>query len=414
VVVPAGPGTVKVTPAGGGNPQCSDGGLLTPIACSYSFTPGSTVTLEAAPRPTDPNGPYSFVRWSDEDCGTANPCALVVPDDPAPFTIAAFFSPAELRVKVTNNQPGQGNGVITGTGPPGGPAINCGRVQGTQVCGGWYPFGSQVTLTVASGAFTGWHRNCDGLSSTCTLTTAGYAWINPEFDGNGEDGSLPQKVSSFVKVAVGGATGGAVTSSKSPGTGEAIACPGTCIARFYFGEPVQLTAAGAAVLSSWGQACQGAGSTCSFAAGTYSPVKATFSAAPSTSTQATTSNATTTVQSTTSVTATSTSSTTTSSTTTTGQPNPKKLAQATRFTTVLHGRRLIVALTLQLSRRAGGRASLVRGKVRVATRRLALAPGKRVVQFRVRHARSGQYLLRVALADAEGRGVVLDRRFRIR
>ena len=90
-IIPAGPGTVKYTPAGG-NPSndCDTGAsqiaqnnsAFSAFHCEQTYTANQTVTLQAIPSPTGPGDEgrvYSFVRWSADECAGQNPCRLVMP-----------------------------------------------------------------------------------------------------------------------------------------------------------------------------------------------------------------------------------------------------------------------------------------------------------------------------------------------
>ena len=299
-VLPAGPGDIAVTLAGKAEQQCfGPDGAGQDVDCHYDVEPGATVTLEAKPHSPEEGRTYSFVRWSDGDCWTTNPCKFVMPNEPA--SIAAIFSPAEVQISIAGNVGSR----ITGPAPPGGKPIDCQLSDnGGGPCFGWFPVGTPITLKVESGNFTAWHRYCEGSEKTCSFVTAGYAWINAEFDHLGGDG-IPQKLDAPLKVMVSG--GGNVTSSRSQYTAQSINCPATCAANYTFGEPVVLTAASGAV-ASWGKACAGAPTTCAIAAGTYREVVVAFAAPPATTTTTTT---TTTSTATTATTATTTVATTT-------------------------------------------------------------------------------------------------------
>ena len=87
---------------------------------NYDVEAGATVTLKAEPDldskpdPPDPQrgGERSFVRWSDEDCWTTNPCEFVMPNEPV--SMVAIFSPAEVEISIASNNGGR----ITGPAPP--------------------------------------------------------------------------------------------------------------------------------------------------------------------------------------------------------------------------------------------------------------------------------------------------------
>jgi len=391
-VLSPGPGDVVVSYPGKSD-QCDGAfGAGQDSDCLYDVEAGATVTLEAKPHDPDPTegGTYSFVRWNDGDCWTTNPCRFVMPSEPV--SMVAIFSPAEVQIRIAGNV----GSAISGPAPPGGKPIDC-QVSdnGGGPCFGWFPVGTPITLKVEKGNFTAWHRYCEGSEKTCSFMTAGYAWINAEFDHLGGD-DIPQKIDAPVKVKVSG--GGTVTSSKSPSTQQSINCPSSCSATFKFGEPVVLTAASGAV-ANWGKACSGAPRTCAMSAGTYREVAVAFSAPPTTTTTTTT------------ITTTTTTITDTAPTPTT----PPPVAQLTKVGFTARGKGGTIAATLGVKRAAKGSAQLVQRAKTIARWKLSLGQGRRVVRLNLaRRPRNGWYVLRFRLADRDGNGVVLSRNLRIR
>jgi hypothetical protein len=407
-VVPYGPGSVSISSKNAGVlAGCDDngGGAGNLNDCQQPVAVGDTVTLSAVPRDPEEGRTYSFSRWSDPDCWTQNPCVFVMPDEPV--SIAPIFGPAEFHLNI--RQAGS-SALVTGTNDKGLPNIDCGGGGDDHtVCSVWYPVGTTVRLT-ASGNFTGWYRDCYGTDPTCTITTEGWIWVNATFDARGDD-NIPDKVDAPLKVKISGAAGGKVTSSKSPSTGEQIDCssPATCRALYKFGEPVTLTAAGNADLTSWGRACSGTPTTCRLAAGTYQRVDVTFAARATTTTQTTTQQTTTrqTTTQTTTTTATGTNSSTTTRTTTTSKT---PLAFLTKVGVVTRKRGITINATVGVQRRATGRALLLKSKKVVSSWPLKLAKGRHVVKLNLnRRPRAGWYVLRLRLADQDGNGAVLNR-----
>ena len=197
-----------------------------------------------------------------------------------PLTISAIFSPAEFGVLVSDSDTGDASVTAKARLPGGrlGKRSPAPRTRRT-ACRGWYPVGTEITLTAdpGSGKFNSWRRNCDGTARECVVITAGYGWANAEFNDAGA-ADIPDRIPARVNVVVGGAPGGKVVSSRSLNFGDELDCPPRCDARFYYGEPVTLTASGTAQLSTWGGACPGAASTCRIYAGVRNPVRATFQA----------------------------------------------------------------------------------------------------------------------------------------
>lgn len=411
-IIPAGPGIVKYTPTGqnpsfdcdtGGPSQVAQGNnAFFVVHCQQTYEPNQTVTLEAIPRPTEPQDEgrvYSFAGWSAEECAGQNPCRLVMPD--GPLTISAIFSPAEFGIVVKDSD--TGNASVTATANPAGKALTCTK-EATPACRGWYAVGTELTITAnpGSGKFNSWHRNCEGTDRRCVVTTAGYGWASAEFNDAGA-ANIPDRIPARVNVVVGGASGGKVVSSRSPNFGDAVDCPPTCNARFYLGEPVTLTASGTAQLSTWGAACAGAASSCRIYAGVRNPVRATFQATQVTTTQPTTTQATTTQVTTT---------TTTITGTTTDRTAAARLVRVAVGSQ--RGRRTVVA-TLRLERRFVGRMVLVRGTRSLASKGFQLRAGSHRLKLLLpRGVRPGWTSLRITLRDARGDVVTLRRAVRLR
>jgi Divergent InlB B-repeat domain len=410
LVAPAGPGDVTISYSGSSdvcNGEFSAGSFND---CSpHAVTPGLTVTLEAAPHAKEDSREYTFARWSAEECWETNPCKLVMPD--GPMSVAAFFTPAEVRVDVdsTTDTP-----QVTGTVKVGGETIgtiDCRHNGDVGTCGGWYPFGAEVTLEAKGDGFRYWHRYCETAERVCKFIAGGYAWINAEWDDpHGDD--IPEKIRSYVTVSIAGsgASGAVVTSSKSGIADESINCPGRCTAQFQFGEPVKLTAGGTAEVTGWGRACSATAKTCTIAAGSYNPVRVTFAAGAQTTTAQTTTAQTTTVRETTTVT---TGATTRTVRTTTNSGTP--LAQLAKVGFVARRRGTTLAATIYVARAAKGQALLLQRSKKLASWRLSLAKGRNNLRLNLaRKPRKGWYVLRVRLADRDGNGVVLNRNVRAR
>jgi hypothetical protein len=153
-----------------------------------------------------------------------------------------------------------GNGTGTITSNPAG--ITCGAT-----CSGQFANGTPMTLTATPAVgsdFTGWSgAGCAG-TGVCTFVLNGSKAITATF-------MLQKRGLTVVKKGNGR---GSVTSS--PG---GIGCPSACLAQFFYGTFVKLTAKPTAtsVFSGWGSACSGK-AACSLSMTTDRAATATFRA----------------------------------------------------------------------------------------------------------------------------------------
>ena len=149
-----GTGTVTSTPAG----------INCGASCSQSFTPGTAVTLTAAPAAGS-----TFAGWSGACSGTG-PCAVTVN---AATSVTATFTATPVTLTVTKN--GTGTGTVTSS--PAG--INCGATCSQSVTPG-----TAVTLTAtpaAGSTFAGWSGACSG-TGTCTVTVNAATSVTATFN----------------------------------------------------------------------------------------------------------------------------------------------------------------------------------------------------------------------------------------
>ena len=121
-------------------------GRITPLAGTYSYLSGASVTVTATP-----DEGFGIASWGG-DCaasGTATTCTLTMSAD---RTASVTFGQSAHTLTVT----------VTGTGTV--------TPDGTTT----QPHGDEVTLTAswddATHSFTGWTGDCIGTTSTCVLT----------------------------------------------------------------------------------------------------------------------------------------------------------------------------------------------------------------------------------------------------
>jgi uncharacterized repeat protein (TIGR01451 family) len=159
---------------------------------------------------------------------------------------------------VTVTRAGTGSGTVTSS--PAG--ISCGAA-----CSGQFANGIAFALTATPGVgsdFTGWSGGGCAGTGLCTFVLNGAKAITATF-------TLQKRKLTVTKKGNGR---GSVTSS--PG---GIGCPAACLAQFFYGTLVKLTAKPTAtsVFSGWGGACTGK-STCSLSMTTDRAATATFRA----------------------------------------------------------------------------------------------------------------------------------------
>ncbi len=133
-------------------------GSTTPAPGTYSYAPGTTVTVTAMP-----GDGATFSGWTGAASGTANP--LTVTMDASKSITAGFTGVPTCTLTIT--KAGAGGGAISSS--PAG--ITCGST-----CSASFPCGTVVTLTVtptAGSTFAGWSGICTGTGTcTTTLTTS--------------------------------------------------------------------------------------------------------------------------------------------------------------------------------------------------------------------------------------------------
>ena len=276
-LAPRGPGTVSATPTSAdGNSLCS--GQDSEDDCDWSYEQGTSVQLTATP---DAGPGNSFVRWSDPECGSSNPCTVKLDDDLT--SIVALFSPLMLAVNLSED-PG---GATVAYDPAGQACDPAEQPEDADFCRAFAP-GTRVKLTVIPGttSFQRWtDQGQDGYacepttSTTCTIAVDDQpTWTGVVF-GDDEAPPLATTITVEFKLRKSGNGSGRVTASK-------MDCGTVCTANYGFGKTIALTAKeeDGSTFDGWNGVCAKTQTTCTFAAGPITSIRAVFvrdTAAPS-------------------------------------------------------------------------------------------------------------------------------------
>jgi fibronectin type III domain protein/List-Bact-rpt repeat protein len=265
-VAPRGPGTVSAEPIGGGgdHPCVEQEGSAD---CRWSYERGTTVRLTAAADGPD----KSFFGWSDQECGTDNPCTVKLDDDLT--SIVAVFSPLMLGVKFSNND----GGATVSANPAGQPCALDDLNDAAVFCSA-YPPHTRVALTVKPGTtpFRSWKENGDYLceprnATTCTIAVEDQpTWAGARFADDAEP-QPPTTITVEFKLRKSGNGSGRVTASR-------LDCGTVCTANFGFGRAIALTANpdDGSLFDGWNGVCARTQLTCTFPAGPITSIRAAF------------------------------------------------------------------------------------------------------------------------------------------
>ncbi len=171
--------TVSKSGTGGGTVTSDVGGLNCGATCTYSYLPGTVVTITETPDATS-----AFSGWSGAATGT-NPSQTFTMDGNK--TVSAAFTKKYYALNVLTAGTGSGN---VSSSPAG---ISC-----PGDCAESYEAGTSVNLTAtpnSGSVFTGWTGDCSG-TGTCTVSlssvrnvTATFTYVStnyyPDIDGDG-------------------------------------------------------------------------------------------------------------------------------------------------------------------------------------------------------------------------------------
>ncbi len=244
------PMTLSVTKSGTGTGTVtsSPAGIACGGDCSESVTPGTQLTLSAAPAIGS-----TFAGWSGACSGTAA-CTVTVS---AATTVTATFSLAPVTLSVTKS--GTGTGTVTSS--PSG--ITCGGDCSESVTPG-----TQLTLTAAPAAgstFAGWSGACSGIAA-CTVTVSAATAVTATFN-----------LGPVALAVTKNGTGSGTVTSSQPG----ISCGSDCSETAAPGTQFTLSATPAAgsTFAGWGGACGGTG-PCTVTVNAATSVTATFTLIP--------------------------------------------------------------------------------------------------------------------------------------
>jgi uncharacterized repeat protein (TIGR02543 family) len=247
----AGTGTVTSNPAG----------INCGIACSASFTNGTSVTLTAVP-----GANAVFAGWSGACVSTAATCTVSMTQ--ARSVTATFNGVIVIPSQLSVTKQGTGTGTVTSV--PSG--INCGNV-----CVAFFqqpniPPSIRLIATPAAGSiFAGWGGACSGTGACVVSTAASATNVTATFTPTG---GFPL---SFTRAG----TGSGFVTSNPPG----LTCSVSCSVLFASGTSVTLTAnvASNSTFAGWSGACTGTAPTCTVSmtqarnvTATFGPLGATF------------------------------------------------------------------------------------------------------------------------------------------
>jgi hypothetical protein len=256
-----GNGTVAASPAGANTQPCSahEG----EESCEWVYPAGTTVRLTAAATAG------TFVGWSSSDCPGTGECSIELDADET--SVVAFFSPLTVGVKLAYDSTAPTPPSVQVTGPDNQHfPVTCDDSE----CLADVPTNMRVTLTaVANGhTFTGWNPGCEPVNQqSCMITVSDNpTWAGLIFDG-AEPPQLPTTIKVQFRLRKGGNGNGRVTASN-------IDCGTVCSARFDFGKTITVTARPEAdsTFAGWNGACASTQTTCTFAVGPLTSIRALF------------------------------------------------------------------------------------------------------------------------------------------
>jgi hypothetical protein len=272
-------GTVTVTPEPepGGDPH-----PCTQSRCVYTVNQGQ-ITLKAEPNTASvpPCSQPCFLRWSEADCGTNPVCETTIGET---GSVAAFFRPVRLNVKLARSDPSKHAFVTVTPGPVGG-MVTCEFQNSTdeeQDCPlPQYAEPTEVQFQ-ASGDDITWGAQgsfCDpdatGAATCTAVVNMDPFWVAVGF---GREPPSPFDVSVLLRVFSGGEGAGTVTGRTTGASrGQIINCGGDCSESIGYGRRVALDAipATGSDFDHWVGVCS-TSPHCEFSAGAVTSVRASF------------------------------------------------------------------------------------------------------------------------------------------
>jgi List-Bact-rpt repeat protein len=274
-------GKVTVIPEpepGGSNHPCTES------LCVYTV-PQGTIKLKAEPSTSSVPACSQpcFLRWSEAECGSNPECETTLGES---LTVAAFFKPVRLRIRIARRE-NLAPASVTATPGPDGPPVVCTHNQ-TDIeytCPDLVyaePTQVQFDLTVPSGSTIDWGNDgsfCDPETPDATTCTAVVNldpfWVTVGF---GEPAPIPFEIRVLLRVAAGG-NGAGTVSGRTTGAAKAqiIDCGGDCSESLDYGRRVALTAtpASGSEFDHWVGVCS-TSPHCEFSAGAVTSVRANF------------------------------------------------------------------------------------------------------------------------------------------
>ena len=239
-------------------------------SCHWGFQDGSAVRLTAAAA-----GPgFAFAGWSTPECPGTGSCTITLDDSYT--TIVALFKPLRLGVRfsVPDSLPSPlPNRKVTSI--PAGIDCTFDGTDGSSLTGCEHDFDpdTPVQLTATGDGFNHWSGDfCQPATArTCTIRVVDYtSWAGAVYDNEPEP-QLATTIKVQFQLSKGGNGTGRVT-------GANLDCGSQCSAQFGYGKRITLTAtrSGDSVFDGWNGVCARTQTTCTFAVGPITRIKARF------------------------------------------------------------------------------------------------------------------------------------------
>ncbi len=390
-------GTIEVI-LGGYGAVVTDGYTCTAadfegVGCASLTAPiGSTLTLTANPGPITAPGtgttapvPSSFVGWSRPECEGTGPCTMAVDDNEE--AIVAHFSPVWLEI--INNENAASSVDVSGPPPTYCTTLDCMTAL--------YEAGTRLDVTATPPSALGF--GCDPFDSDlvagrCAIETSNIRNFVMLAPADAEPTEPPFNLRKPVTVKRAGSGGGRVQGAGADASGAnwSIDCGTQCkLTEIQYQTRIRLRAieASGSTFERWAGPPCGGQTVCTFTAGKYPTVRATF-----------THNAPASIAS------------------SDPGPGPRSVpfsVSVSRATTSGRRtkRRIVVTLTTNSSARATLR--LTRKGRGITSRTFALPAGTSTLRAKVpRRTRAGWYRMSLVVTAADGTRKSFSKRLRLR